>query len=335
MGLALHSTRFLVEAYRSGVRFDKTLTLGQQYMLLSPRRLESILRDYRCWPPPGGELTFRQALAESRWRFGVFARALGAQSVTACDASAYEGASLIHDLNLPIPAEWEQQYDVVIDGGTLEHVFHFPVAISNCMRLLKPGGHLVLLTPANNYFGHGFYQFSPELFYRVLAEENGFRVERMLAIEDGLGQSSLFGVKYDFAITGRPYAVRDSAVIRRRVTLVNRNPTALYVLARKTAHVMPFRTLPQQSFFVEQWQTGDVSGRSQRGWGHRLLQWVHARFSEHFIRENLPRLALLLDPLRRWRWRRRNSFRNRDFYESVRPQTTGSPLEPAAEKESS
>ncbi len=296
------------------MRFDRTLTLGRQYMLLSPARLERILREYGCWPPPGGEPEFRRALAENHWRFDLFARALGAQSVVACDASGYEGADLIHDLNLPIPAEWEQQYDVVIDGGTLEHVFHFPTAISNCMRLLKPGGHLFLFTPANNYFGHGFYQFSPELFYRVLTGGNGFRVERMVVIEDGMVQSSLLGVRYGFPVAGRPHAVRDSAVIRQRVTLVNRKPTALYVLARKTAHVVPFRTFPQQSFFVEQWQPKAGSASPEPGWGHRLLRWVHSRFSEHFIRETLPRLALLLDPLRGVRWRRQNSFRNAAFF---------------------
>jgi hypothetical protein len=30
------------------------------------------------------------------------------------------------------------------------------------------------VTPANNQMGHGFYQFSPELFFRVFSQENGY-----------------------------------------------------------------------------------------------------------------------------------------------------------------
>jgi hypothetical protein len=35
------------------------------------------------------------------------------------------------------------------------------------------------VSSANNQMGHGFYQFSPELFHRVLSTENGFRVRAM------------------------------------------------------------------------------------------------------------------------------------------------------------
>ena len=38
--------------------------------------------------------------------------------------------------------------------------------------------HFVRITPANNFFGHGFYQFTPELFFRIFSAANGFEVER-------------------------------------------------------------------------------------------------------------------------------------------------------------
>ena len=68
----------------------------------------------------------------------------------------------------------------MVDAGSLEHVFDVPTAIRNCMRMVAPGGYFLAITPANNTMGHGFYQFSPELFYRVLSDANGFTVERML-----------------------------------------------------------------------------------------------------------------------------------------------------------
>ncbi|GHV03646.1 hypothetical protein AGMMS50229_03290 [Campylobacterota bacterium] len=42
------------------------------------------------------------------------------------------------------------------------------------MELVKTGGHLILGTPIDNYYGHGFYQFSPELFFSLLDRDNGF-----------------------------------------------------------------------------------------------------------------------------------------------------------------
>jgi 2-polyprenyl-3-methyl-5-hydroxy-6-metoxy-1,4-benzoquinol methylase len=93
-------------------------------------------------------------------------------------------ASIIHDLNKPVPKELEERFDVVLDGG-LEHVFDFPQAIENAMRMTKIGGHLILETPANNLCGNGFYQFSPELFFRVLDSGNGFELERLYLASKG------------------------------------------------------------------------------------------------------------------------------------------------------
>jgi len=319
MGLAFNATKFILQARQAGVRFDETLTLGRQYMMLSPERLAIMLREHGCWPPPEGEAKFLTALRETRWRFEILAGALGAKTVSSMDASGYEGATLIHDLNQPVPPELEERFDVVIDGGTLEHIFQFPVAIGNCMKMLKPGGHLILLTMANNLCGHGFYQFSPELFYRVLSRENGFEIARMIALEDGFGRSSLLGVKYDFPLDGPWFEVRDPAEIRDRVTLLNHKPVSLFVLAQKKARAVLFRTTPQQSDYVPQWQAGEgADSFGQSRFGRKVVGWLRGHFSEQFYREWLPRLAWPVDPFRLWRFRRSWSFANRKFYRRVK-----------------
>src|SRR5690606_18138908 len=105
--------------------------------------------------------------------------ALGARELDVMDYSAYEGAAVIHDLNQPVPGALHERFDAVIDGGALEHIFNFPVALSNLMNMTKPGGRVFLFLPANNLCGHGFYQFSPELMFRVFTEANGFETERV------------------------------------------------------------------------------------------------------------------------------------------------------------
>lgn len=68
-----------------------------------------------------------------------FLRQVGARDITSIDASGYERASIVHDMNLPIGSELRRRFSVLIDGGTLEHIFNFPVAIRNCMEMLDNG----------------------------------------------------------------------------------------------------------------------------------------------------------------------------------------------------
>jgi SAM-dependent methyltransferase len=317
--MTIESCRFLVEARQSGVPLGRVLTLGRQSLWVSPDRLVALLAEAGLLPDASVRGQVLTALTPGPGRFEGFLRALGAHSVAACDASGYEGAELIHDLNQPVPAGWDQQYDLILDGGTLEHVFNFPVAIANCMRMLRAGGRLILFTPANNYFGHGFYQFSPELFYRVLAPANGFAVERLQAMVDTAGFSRVFGVKYAFPVTGRRYDVADPETVKDRVLLVNPEPVLLFVQARRLEVVEPLRAPPQQSDYVGQWAEGASAHPLQQSRrGGAIATWLAGMLTERFCRESLPRLAWFLDPLRRRRFFRGLSFANRRNYRPAR-----------------
>jgi hypothetical protein len=229
MGIDHNALRFLVLAKADGVDFSRTLTIGRQRIYVPPRLVPDYLRTSAATPgEPYAEDLFR---------------ALGARDVASLDRSAYEGASVLHDLGTPLPSSLRGRHSVVFDAGTLEHVFNFPQALKNCMELVAPGGHFITCTGANNFCGHGFYQFSPELFYRALAIEHGFAVERMIACD------------------ARPHAdwhaVRDPAVVRRRVEIVGPYQVMLMVLAKRVVDVEPFQTLPQQSDYERAWE-GDA-----------------------------------------------------------------------------
>ena len=189
--------------------------------------------------------------------------------------------------------------------------------------MVRAGGRLFIIAPANNYFGHGFYQFSPELFYRVLSAENGFRVERMIALVDDGGFSRLFGKPYFFRLTGSWYAVQDPELIQKRITLMNNLPVILFVEATRTSVQPIFLRQPQQSDYSAQWAAGKASNSAQldlayrgRGWAFpvdRLPNWVRWRV--------LPALLWLADPFRLIRWKRRNSFFNGEFFRKVADKT--------------
>jgi SAM-dependent methyltransferase len=185
---------------------------------------------------------FRVAGAECAFAEPFF-EALGATQIDSLDYSDFEGAHMIHNLNQPIPSDWEKKCDVVYDGGTLEHVFNFPQALRNSMELLREGGRLFIHTCANNLCGHGFYQFSPELFYRALGPENGFEVERMVIFRVG---------PY-----GNWYEVSDPNVIRSRVELITFTPMHLLVQAKRTSIQTIFAQAPQQSDYTAIWQAAE------------------------------------------------------------------------------
>lgn len=234
MGLDINSVQFLIAAHEKGVRFDKVVMLGRQSLNIFPRTMAAALERHKL---PAEK--FKTAGTECAYAEPFFA-ALGASEVDSIDNSDFEGARLIHDLNQPIPPDWKQRFDVVFDGGTLEHVFNFPVALRNSMELLKTGGRLFIHTCANNLCGHGFYQFSPELFYRALSPENGFEVERMIIHRVG---------PY-----GKWREVADPNAIRSRVELITFTPMNLLVQAKRTAIKEIFSQLPQQSDYTALWQ---------------------------------------------------------------------------------
>ena len=243
MGINSETATFLCEARAAGVSFRHTVTLGRQN-LNADRATLMALADRFGIERPAAEAVIGE------YAEGFFRTFLGAERVDAVDNSDYEGAPLVHDFNRPIPADWDERYDAVIDGGTLEHIFNFPVAIANCMRLAKKGGRVLIFTPANNQLGHGFYQFSPELFFRTLSKDRGFDVERMVAVEFRYS-----GTEYG-AVPGS-YRVQDPANVGSRITLVNSRPVTLMIQARKTAHVAdPFGTFPQQSDYTQLWKDG-------------------------------------------------------------------------------
>jgi SAM-dependent methyltransferase len=101
----------------------------------------------------------------------------GAKEVQSLDMSDHENATVIFDLNsLDLPGKLYEKFDVVYDGGTIEHVFNIVNAFKNIANMVRKGGIIIHHTPANNYTNHGFYQPSPTLF-KDFYEANGFKVE--------------------------------------------------------------------------------------------------------------------------------------------------------------
>lgn len=240
MGLNFNMTRLLIDERARSKAFNNTATLGRQSMHVSGTRLQYSLNEY------GFHSVDAHALISGNNGYcEPFLRVLGATTTDSIDVSDYERATILHEMNTPIPEALKQRFDTLIDSGSLEHIFNFPVAIKNCMEMVREGGRFISITPANNFFGHGFYQFSPELFFRVLSPENGFRVDRMIFFED------------DYI--ARWYSVADPLEVRSRVEILNTTPSYLFVVASRVKVVPVFEQPPQQSDYqFQSWNESPV-----------------------------------------------------------------------------
>jgi SAM-dependent methyltransferase len=114
-----------------------------------------------------------------KWAETVLSRELDTPSIYSLDQSNYEAPSFIHDLNLPVPDDLRNRFDLIIDGGTLEHVFNIPQALANVSLMLKQGGVFVSQQMCG-ITGHGFYTLSPELFFSW-AINSGYQQPRCVA----------------------------------------------------------------------------------------------------------------------------------------------------------
>src|SRR5579863_9930017 len=159
MGIDVHVLNFLRFA-RKRQPFGSVATIGRQTVLLSRSRLAKLLQPWK------------EARLE-RYCENLLINYFGASSVESFDNSDYENATHIVDMNKPLAIH--EQYDTIIDGGCIEHIYNVSQALKNVSQMCSEGGQILHILPANNFCGHGFWQFSPELFFSLYSEGNGYR----------------------------------------------------------------------------------------------------------------------------------------------------------------
>lgn len=169
MGLAKGALNVLLAEARRRPLTGRVLTLGRMDVHFGAADMARIAAEAGVTlREPGDEAPpTKAALASKGYVSDRYAlKALGFSDVTSLDASAYEGADVIFDLNEPEPPpELLGAFDLLFDGGTLEHVFHLPNALANVHAMLRPGGRVVHVAPSTNHVDHGFVMFSPTFFW--------------------------------------------------------------------------------------------------------------------------------------------------------------------------
>ena len=111
MGVPLNIAVVLREWLRRAGSGSTALTLGVQSMAFDPASFTAATNDDGF--AGGGQSFFATC---------------GYRETRALDVSDFEGAEIVFDLNRHnTPAELAGQFDLVFNGGTIEHVFHVPM----------------------------------------------------------------------------------------------------------------------------------------------------------------------------------------------------------------
>lgn len=108
-----------------------------------------------------------------------FYKALGFASYEAIDVNSKLG-SLVMDLNCDLVRQYgfQQQFDLVVNNGTGEHIFDQKTVFTNMHNLCKLQGLMVHVMPFQFWLNHGFYNFQPKAYFDV-ATANYYEIIRM------------------------------------------------------------------------------------------------------------------------------------------------------------
>ena len=164
-------------------------------------------------------------------------------------------ASIKHDMNLPISSKFFDQYDLVVDSGTLEHIFNFPQALMNIANILKVGGVAYHYLPACSWLEHGFTQFSAEAlmsWYKV----NGYDIKHAYYSM----QDKDIDYYSDKSLNHENFKVLNllskEADKEEFINLKNRASNSVVdvvLVAKKVSEVGSF-SFPQQGFWSDAWK---------------------------------------------------------------------------------
>ena len=219
-----------------GIDFSKTVMLGRQHNYVGPFLRRAIQNNFGL---------SRKSLPLASEYADEFLEVLGIVKPTILDVSDYEGATILHDLNTAIPKELKDQFCTVIDIGASEHVYNIPRALQNLKDLCATNGHLLIISPANNWLGHGFYQFSPELFFRAFDAPSGFEIRNLFLIKLKLSGDIW-------------YELSDPKSMGRRGTIITKRRCFVALIATKVSGGAG-QALPQQSDYESAWAAPNVS----------------------------------------------------------------------------
>ena len=174
MGLLPTHIRLLLVLHRRFGGFEgPVMTLGNQDLFASEADLRTMFAEAGLTPREPAEVAPHTSavlgvMFAEKSRDYVHARVffdmLGLDGYADVDKFPDDHPVVRHDLNDPVPDELRGRFGLVLDGGTIEHVFDIAQALRNVVSMVRVGGCVVHFNPLW-HADHGFYSLNPCLFY--------------------------------------------------------------------------------------------------------------------------------------------------------------------------
>lgn len=177
MGLSCASAEMIIQENLHRPITGKVLLIGRQNTDIMPQAWLNLLGLYGLKPrvpivlERHGSMEHKTlTLSDSTDRIAdvtVF-QSIADCEVLALDISDYEGAEVVHDLNLPLPRRYRGRFDFIFDGSSLDNIFNVAQALFNMSEMLRPGGRLMLYNTSNSH-PTAYMQFSPDWIWDYFA----------------------------------------------------------------------------------------------------------------------------------------------------------------------
>ena len=244
MGLARAAVNLLLlEAARRPFR-GAVVTLGRQHVYVTGDEVRAMARHHGVPLQPVHEELHRELhlAAKGFLSDDCLLQMIGFQRIVRVDYSDYEAPDAILDLNSPeTPDALRGAFDLVLDSGTIEHVFDIASAIRHCCRMVNVGGRIIHLTPSSNCVEHGFHSVSPTLFADFYAASR-FEVNRVYLCRIPIDLPRGYWDIYDYLNSPRfiPLGQLDGQI------------WFTFLVATAGENSVP--TTPQQWIYVQAWQ---------------------------------------------------------------------------------
>lgn len=200
----------------------KVLSLGYPDLLVTKQHIEKIcgVNANELKVRPDSELVAmsdkKEVLKDCIFDSVDLFRTLGVE-FKIFDFYPWTGDETTLDLNEQLQDEYFDMFHLIIDPGTLEHIFNIAQGIKNLCQMLKVGGYIYHQNPMC-FVNHGFYSISPAFYYDFY-NKNGFKILHFnrfgRSLDDWGLEPEFIEVQHDYPITDISHPTTLSVVVQK------------------------------------------------------------------------------------------------------------------------
>jgi SAM-dependent methyltransferase len=192
MGLTITNLKFILKKNKEYKFFGPVLTLGNQDIYATDNDIKKWSEEYNIELNKPRKILYSTSVgvpkvnkeASQYIHAKTFFEFLGIseENYYDIDKFPFDKPKIIHDLQDPIDSKFHNFFNLIIDSGTMEHIFDAKSVMGNIARITNIGGYVLQFIPAQNFLNHGFHQFSPTFFYDFYVD-NGFEIIESYVVE--------------------------------------------------------------------------------------------------------------------------------------------------------